>query len=519
MIYRKKPEQRYALAGHTQDGDHVWAIQNLPLISTMRLSPVQRAIGRFTRSTTTREPQGHFQLDLVADLFLQLYQSDPQMMPPEDMPPERMVNAALLEWAASTFSWNKVRSHTVANSLAAAGAAGQMWDKLMLEDNVQEAMASQAEAEQHAQAQEQAEAQAQAAAAEGDSQAQAEAEKQAKEAAEQKNKAAQKGLDQIKKSRENRFTDARVAAATKQAEKTAKDLAEAANAWGLEPGDLQQMSPEDALEFMRKHLGQLEGLAELVGRLKSLALNVRQERVQQGHTITGSTHTKDLRDMFPSEAALLAPQVPGSLRVEKVAQWQDGGLLGYKKTGTAKKAGPFILFMDKSGSMGFAGEKFPRDVAAKGVALGLAKAAQRDAQRDFVLGMFDHEVRNVIDSHSDWRAIMKWAGVKPSGGTDFNEVFPAVIELVERWTERFGQELGGVDLVFISDGMSHLSEEVKHRWLEFAHEHGIRTLYVAISVGSDMGSLEGVYDKLVTLETLDEKSAGELTRILADWVR
>ncbi|HLF28192.1 MAG TPA: hypothetical protein VJG32_17825 [Anaerolineae bacterium] len=482
-------------------------VSGLPQISTLRLSPAERALGRMTKLSVSRDPDGPAQSDLAGDIFHSLYQADPRRA--DQTPPERGVNKTVLDWARSMQSWESTRANTVANLPVAATTAGLMWEMLSQEEALKEALKKQEEADEKARQAAAAEAAAQGFEAAGMTDEADRAAAQAEALREEAGQIADQAAAAIDDAQGDAMTNAAVASAVRKAGQAGKRLAKEMAGWGFGPGSDVRTDPKAALEFARRNSAKVRQIALLAGRLRGIALQSRRERVTHGPITAEAGLTRDLMHVFPSELALLRPDVPPALRAQKVAQFAEGGLVGWRLRGNAEKRGPFVAAVDVSGSM--IGH---REIIAKAIALGVAQAAKAEG-RSYVLFTFgaDNDPVSVVESAQGWQQHVEWAEHSRGGGTSFNR---ALDETMSRLA-RLGKHCKGADALFISDGEAVVAQDVAAKWRRFKQLTSTRLLYVPVARG--YGSIEALADQVIPVAELDPKAGEGLARDVAGWMR
>jgi uncharacterized protein with von Willebrand factor type A (vWA) domain len=486
-------------------------VKALPQISTLQLTPGDRAMGRLASINLPDAPEGDAQADLAGDIFFEMFQSSPTAR--EEVPEERGVNRSLLDWMGSTHGWGEARTSTIANMPASMAASGLMWAHLQTDEVLKEALNQQEEASQktaEAKAKQMAaDAMAQSSNREMQRQAgqvQAEADQLRQEAA----AAAAAAQAIVEDAQGKPFKQAAMMAAAKEASKEAGETAEAMAGWGLGPGSHIYSDPKAAQDFLAANQGKIARIARLAGRMRGFALQSRKERVPMGFVPTEVGLTQDLMRLFPTELFLLRPDAPAFLRVGKVTQFMEAGLLGYKPVGDAEKRGPFVAAVDVSPSMRVG----DREIVAKAVALGVAQVAKQEG-RPYVLFAFgsDKRLMTAVTSKDDWSAHLNWTANSQNGGTDFDM---ALTEVMRHLVE-MGKDSKGADALFISDGEAGVGQGTRSDWRDFAAQTGARLLYVPVAK-SYYTDMEDTADKVIHVADLDEDAgeelAGELGRIL-----
>ncbi len=481
-------------------------VSALPQQSTLHLSPGQRATGRLTKLPLHQVPDGQAQSDLAGDIFFEMYASQPTRL--EQPPDGRVVNRALLDWMSETHGWEQSRASTVGNLPAAMAASAFMYDHLTNDETLQEVMRKQQEADEAAEEAKRQQTAADALNAAAQTSGSAEMAQQAVEAqaaadaarqkAQEAAAAAQQMVDDMKG---KPLQHAKMASAAKQASQQAQDAAEAAAGWGMGPGSLIQQDPAAAMEFLKKNRGRIAQIAKLAGRMRGFALQAKRDRTPQGIVPKKAGLTQDLIRAFPTELALLRPDAPPMLRAQKMAEFAEFGVLGYKPQGDAKKRGPFVGAVDVSPSM-----HGKRDLVAKAVALGVAQTAAQDG-RPYVLFAFasDEKTMQVVTSDDSWDKHLAWASNSQSGGTDFNMAIAAAMEHLRT----LGRKGHNADCLFISDGEAKVADATVSAWEGFTQDTGSRLFYVPVGRSYYM-DIENMADRVIHIAEMDERTGADL---------
>lgn len=491
-------------------------IPALPKVSTLALTVRQRALGRLAKVKTIREPENDSERDLAGDTFWNIYQSEPKDR--DTVPAERMTNKALLDWMKETHGFEEARAHAVGNLAASMMAAGLMWSHLTNEETMQEALKKQQQAEEQA-----SEARAKQAAADAMMNAATQMEKDGNADANQMRSGAQQAMndaaaaqrraeklaaeaqEMIEAEHDKPLAQAKMARAMKDAAEKAKDVAESAAGWGMGSGSMVNTDPNAALAFLKENQGKIAQIARLAGRMRGFALQARRERSPRGIIPNKVALTQDIRHIFTTELAMLRPDAPATMRAQKIAQFVDVGLLGYKPTADAEKDGPFVAAIDCSGSMGGS-----RELVAKAVSLGVAQVAKMDG-RPYILFSFSSNKKDILVVHSDdgWDKHLEWAKKMQSGGTNFDMAIDKAMELL--------QGLRRADCLFISDGEAGIQEETAKKWRSFQQDTGSRLFYVPVGRGGYI-DIEDLSDKVYELAELDEATGADLAGQIGRWM-
>jgi uncharacterized protein with von Willebrand factor type A (vWA) domain len=487
-------------------------IKALPEKSTLSLSSGDRAIGRLTNIELPEQPEGAAATDLAADLFHSLFSYSPTQAP--NVPEDRTVNKALLDWMAAAPSWETSRATTVANMPSSLIATPLMWNHLMSDESLQEAMQKQEEANRLNNGADQAESEAQnldiAAGASGDKELSAVAQQLRNEARALRQQAQamqQQAIGAAEAATGKPLKQARMAAAVRGAAEAAKEMSQAAAGWGFGPGSPVASDPAQALAFAKANRGKIAKIAMLAGRMKGFALQARRSRVPEGFVLAHVGMTQNITHLFPTELAMLLPSTPDVIRTEKTLQFMQGGLLGYTPDSPQDRRGPFVGAVDVSPSM-----HGKRDEVGKAVALGIAQTARQEG-RDYILFTFASDDKlmrtTVVTNRSDWQAHLEWAGNAQSGGTDFDMALTFAQELLA--------DIDKADCLFISDGECGVSNHVAAAWRSFAGEHGARLFYVPVGNGGYL-DIERLADRVLHVNDMDEDTGANLATELGRWL-
>ncbi len=494
----------------------------------------ERLLGRRVSMPVYAEGElGQASLDLAADTFWSLFKRDPEFVET----PGREGNKAILSWAMDNPGTQKARQTVIGNLPAAVQAAALMHVHLMSDEvaaevlkKQEETAAAEAEAQAAAAAEEaaqqaaaaygQAEAQAAAAAeeaaAQGNGKAAAAARKQAGQASGMKAQAQQAAAaaavakaeaqaqqaaaaaelaELADKLAKDKVSRASLQAAAANAAAEAEDLTNQLESWGLDPANPSTLDIAAALTYANQHTSKIAEIARVMGRAKKIALTQRQgERTEKGHTPTGGIITQDLNALFPEELARLSDFAPAASRALAWSDYLQGGMLGWDKKDVAKEEGNFYAVVDESGSMSWSGGF--REIAAKGVSLGMAAAAKQDARR-YRLGAFSAgEPVREVDSDAPFQDVIAWAEEFQDGGTDYDLALTWLLDQAE------ADQDPKADLVIISDeDGGRLSPEVVHRLNATRQRKGCRLFYIAI--GRPNRTLADLADTVIVTEARD----------------
>jgi len=238
---------------------------------------------------------------------------------------------------------------------------------------------------------------------------------------------------------------------------------------------------------LRKILDQV-GRIELEYGSKKLQLSPHSK--SEVHTITLSG---DIQTLLPVETVKLKNPV---LKRKFYADMIEEKLLTYQLRGEnwnsdfagKKRKGPVVALVDTSASM-----RGTPELLAKAVVLAIARKMLRE-NRDVKVILFSSKWQTVeielTDKKRMGKEFLEFLKYTFGGGTDFNTALHSGLKAVKK--EKAFQ---GADLLFLTDGMSELSEKPLIReWNEIKAERKARIFSLIIG-GYDAGGLDQVSDQ------------------------
>ncbi len=472
--------------------------------------------------------------DLLKDVFLGAYKTDPQLRERADMDPSRLVNHQVVAALITSPEFAELHRETVGDPYAAAmavlsqaGALRRILDQARAA--AERAAAARAARQAAAQAaQEVADALRQAAEQAGDDGEVPEAAEaavddavQAAQHAEQAAAAAARSAEQaLAAAAPGIRSAARQAAAA--AAQAAREEAALMAAWGVQPGQLQRMSFAQRAQLARRlRGGRLGRFAELIGRFRQMAAGERARKVEHAPgELVGITIGDDLARLVPAEVTNLG--VP-ALRGVFAARYAEARLMVYDSIGEQDSGqGAIIACVDCSASMdtphagGVTAEAW-----AKACALALLDQA-RQAKRDFA---------GILFSSTDQVQVFRFPAGGPyhigdvldfaehffHGGTDFQTPLGTAVDLLAAEYNTAGRQRG--DIVLITDGLCEVTEDWMRGWNDAKHQLGFRTFGVAIHTrhaAVQAGTvLDALCDNLRTIDDLtDTTAAADMFRVI-----
>lgn len=294
-------------------------------------------------------------------------------------------------------------------------------------------------------------------------------------------------------------------AAGNEALEEVKETSELIEAWGTEPGQLQQLSPEQRLELAQK-LGdkdKLKKLAKMIGRFRRMAIHSQKTKITHGLDEVHDMETgNDLEKVLPSELVYLRHPV---LKSQFNRKFTEAQLLQYELRGKEKVGrGPIICCIDSSGSM--YGES---ELWAKAVALSLLEIAQMQ-KRSFAAIFFgsDSDPLETIEIHKGEQnvigKVLEIAEYYLGGGTDFEKPLDEAIELIER------EEFKKADIVFVTDGYCGVSDDWLESFLKRKDTKEARIHSVLVDMSSSNEVMDSFSDQVTPVQDLTIDSAVEI---------
>jgi hypothetical protein len=273
--------------------------------------------------------------------------------------------------------------------------------------------------------------------------------------------------------------------------------------WGVDEGDGMMMS-YDQIKLVMDGLSStgVGALTALIGRVHGIASATMRGRFPAQIHVDQAGYTKSIMDMHPAERFKLTDFYPA--RQQAIEDWMKHGLGGVTKTTQAAREGSFICMVDESGSMEHEEQGGSREVIAKALALGLARAARENGQ-EFVLGGFGSqgELTDLIDSRTELNKLLEWATFFFNGGTSFDFALTTMMDIVDGLIE---EDKYKSDLLLITDGECSIREEVANRLYDMKQAYGVRLF--SLVIGSTGGAaLQDVADEMLEFSGVDEVAA------------
>lgn len=272
---------------------------------------------------------------------------------------------------------------------------------------------------------------------------------------------------------------------------SAEQMEQLSTAWGLDPGTLRKMPPEQRFELARRlNNDKFRRIAELFGPMHRLAFAEQMRKtVHSNDEVYDLELGNDLARVLPME--LLAIKHP-ILKKDFYRKFYEGQLLSYRLHGTERLAkGAIIACDDSSGSM--SGE---REVYAKAIGLTLlqlAKAQNRSFHAITFSGPRQFADFNFHDSHKvTVEQVIDYASTSFGGGTCFMTPLSRALDLIREEHEATGRVTA--DIVFLTDGQCGTTEAWMKEFKAEQERLEFRVYGIAIDCNPESEPLKTICD-------------------------
>lgn len=234
--------------------------------------------------------------------------------------------------------------------------------------------------------------------------------------------------------------------------------------------------------------GKLEAIAKWSKYFKLSAKKKRQNRLQKTIVKSNSTYGNKLERMKPTE--LLRSESPEAA-LDFVHRLSEGKIAMYDYKQRAKKIkGAIIVCFDESGSMK------DLDEQGKGFLVALLALAKQQ-KRDFVFipysGEVDSKEIQVFNKGKyKMKDLLAMLSSYSGGGTNFKAPLNYVVHYMK-------QSKYGGDVLFMTDGISHLDESFKKKFIFEKAQKKFHMMSILIGRNKHMGDLPDISDEVVKL--------------------
>lgn len=292
--------------------------------------------------------------------------------------------------------------------------------------------------------------------------------------------------------------------ALKQAVNDAAEADQAAQAWGLDPGTLMRLEPQQRIEMAKKiRTERFKRIAQLFGPMTRMAFAEQQRKtIHSNDEIYDIESGADLARMLPME--LLALEDP-ILELDFYRRFYEEQLLQYKMRGEEKLAKGGIIFCeDGSGSM--AGDP---EIWAKAVGLTLMQIAKSQKRSFYGIHFGGPGMIRQFDfrdpKNATFDEIIAFAETFFNGGTDFVTPLSKALDIIREENGRFGAVKS--DIVFATDGMCGVPEKWLKEFKDAQEELSFRVYGVVIGGQANSEPLSTICDKRVL--TVQQLTSGD----------
>lgn len=294
------------------------------------------------------------------------------------------------------------------------------------------------------------------------------------------------------------------------------DEAEMMRAWGVNAGELQQMSFQERADLAKLLRGsRLHRFRALIGRFLMMAAAQRSRKVEFARDEVYSTEMSDrLPDVLGGEFAHL---INRHTRLDFLQRLAEGQLLSRKYRGVEKVGqGAIIFICDNSQSMTLRDKDgVTREAWAKAFMLAMLDQA-RVAKRDFVGINFSSETQQKVwrfpAGKSKITDVISMTEHFFSGGTDVQRPLDLAMDILEKEFNDTGKTKA--DLCLVTDDECHVTPHWQQQYLARKQHLGFRTFGVAVGMAQPGGTLSALSDNVRSVQSFtDPMSVADILRI------
>lgn len=479
--------------------------------------------------------------ELLMDLWAALYKADPLLKPQQQIRPVERPNRAVMAKLMETQQFPELRGFTTLDEFATTIALPILADAALkiLEQKKQQMQKLQQQQQQADGQEQEANAAAQAA-----SEAQGEADDKAEEAeqadgtpqAGQKQREAQQAqqkadlLSQTAQQAQMSFEEAQekleqqaeslmdeltqgqfddqmrraMRKAAKEALEKTEETSELLQAWGIEQGEIKQLSFEEklALADQMRRSKKLQEIAKKAGRFRRLAVAKQKEKVsRRSGVVTNIKRGRDMRRLIPAERRALGHPFT---RLQFLNRYATNSLFIYELHDEETKGeGPVIFCLDQSGSI-----SEEQEIWMKALAIGAFQAAKQRG-REFIYIHYGGPsdplfVKRLKVGQSTYKDLLEIAMYSLGGGTDFEKPLGKSLEFIEAGLP--------ADIVFCTDGQCAVRGEFLARFNKARREIPFHVISVLLTKGGATSSaaVQHFSDEMVDVQEMDAETAGQV---------
>lgn len=303
--------------------------------------------------------------------------------------------------------------------------------------------------------------------------------------------------------------------AIRQAGNDLRDEMDLFSAWGFEDGEVKKMSFKERAELARRlRSSKFHKYLDQIGRWKMMIATQSTRRTQYGRDeVVGTELAGELDRVLGSE--LVKSRHP-AMRLDFLSRFNEDKLLSRKFVGVEKVGkGAVIAVWDESGSMRQAHAGGTRELWAKGFTLGLLDYC-RSQKRDFVGVAFSSANQQKIyrfpKGEGDINEVLGMVEHFFDGGTDYMVPLDKAVDILEDEFNQMGRAQG--DIIFITDDDARVTPEWMHKYNERKTKLDFHTWGVAISSHAG-NALRAISDNVREVsEFMDQQSVADIIQQL-----
>lgn len=324
--------------------------------------------------------------------------------------------------------------------------------------------------------------------------------------------AAQQALDAAQAAQQQAAQEAgqTIAQAAAQAGQDLKEQEEAAAAYGVNDGQLQQMNFEERQALTRDlNQGRMKMLADLIGQWRAHADAERRRKVVTVPSeIFDVELGNDLTKMIAGEfTALAIPELEDLFWMRyanhELMQWRQRGPEHLGK-------GPILVVCDESGSMGSGvdAKGNTREMWSKAITMALADQARR-GKRDFTyIGFSSVRQQWRLDfpgGETPIEKVKQFVSHFFQGGTEYTTPLTMAMEVCQAAADE-GRKMP--DIVFITDDDCSVPPEFVEKFREARDALGITSYGIQIGGSALRNTMSQLCDKTIDLSQVNSNPEG-----------
>lgn len=270
--------------------------------------------------------------------------------------------------------------------------------------------------------------------------------------------------------------------AAKEAQQAADDYTRVESLCGLGCGEQagEDFEAEEAerIKAVQKLLKNdfIKKILDMAGRMQSVATHAIESKLDRGDLkVVGVETGGDLGKILPSELCISKACEP--LFIYRMIEKQ---LMQYRGEGKKPMGhGPIIVCIDESGSM-----RGSKNVFAKAFLFGMWVVAMAQRRTFHVIRFAYNATHHVVSSLKDITKLME---IFMGGGTSFEPPLKKAVEIISD-AEQKNPEMKTADMIFLTDGVGHVSEKVLKEIKDKKDRLNFKVLSALIVSSHDMRS-------------------------------